>query len=319
MLPTIVETVAQALKLPYTAIALRQGETLTTVASYGLPQQESVVLPLVYQTEPIGQFMLAPRAPNEPFTPADRQLLEDIAHQAGIAAYAVRLTTDLQLSRERLVTAREEERRRLRRDLHDGLGPLLASQTLKLDAARNLFTQNPPAAERLLVELKAQTQTIIANIRRLVYDLRPPALDELGLVSALREQAAHYSEFNGLHVSMEAPEQLPPLPAAVEVAVYRIALEALTNVARHAHARTCCIRLTLTAPADADHKQANQRQNMLCLEILDDGVGLPKHYQGGVGMTSMRERAAELGGSCLVEPVMAGGTRILVRLPLPEE
>src|SRR6266702_8995934 len=183
MLPTIVETVAQALKLPYTAIALRQGETLTTVASYGLPQQESVVLPLVYQTEPIGQFMLAPRAPTEPFTPADRQLLEDIAHQAGIAAYAVRLTTDLQLSRERLVTAREEERRRLRRDLHDGLGPLLALQTLQLDAARSLLVRDPSAADALLVELKAQTQTIIANIRRLVYDLRPPALDELGLVS----------------------------------------------------------------------------------------------------------------------------------------
>jgi signal transduction histidine kinase len=319
MLPTIVETVAQALKLPYAAIALGQRETLMTVASYGLPQQESVVLPLVYQTEPIGQFILAPRAPSEPFTPADRRLLEDIAHQVGIAAYAVRLTTDLQRSRERLVTAREEERRRLRRDLHDGLGPLLASQTLKLDAARNLFTQNPPAAERLLVELKAQTQTIIADIRRLVYDLRPPALDELGLVSALREQAAHYSEFNGLQVSTEAPEQLPPLPAAVEVAAYRIALEALTNVARHAHARTCCIRLELTVPVDADRKQTNQRQDMLCLEILDDGVGLPKHYQRGVGMTSMRERAAELGGSCLVESAMIAGTRVLVRLPLPKE
>jgi len=321
VLPTIVETVAQALKLPYAAIALRQSETLTTVASYGLPQRESVVLPLVYQTEPIGQFILAPRAPNEPFTPADRRLLEDIAHQAGIAAYAVRLTTDLQRSRERLVTAREEERRRLRRDLHDGLGPLLASQTLKLDAARNLFTQNPPAAERLLIELKAQTQTIIADIRRLVYDLRPPALDELGLVSALREQAAHYREFNGLQVSTEAPEQLPPLPAAVEVAAYRIALEALTNVARHAQARTCCIRLSLapTAPVDAGHKQVDQRQDMLCLEILDDGVGLPRHYQSGVGMTSMRERAAELGGSCLVESAMVAGTRILVRLPLPKE
>jgi signal transduction histidine kinase len=169
--------------------------------------------------------------------------------------------------------------------------------------------------------LKAQTQTIIADIRRLVYDLRPPALDELGLVSALREQAAHYSEFNGLQVSTEAPEQLPPLPAAVEVVAYRIALEALTNVARHAHARTCCIRLSLapTAPAHAGHKQANQQQDMLCLEILDDGVGLPMHYQSGVGVNSMRERAAELGGSCLVESVMVAGTRILVRLPLPKE
>ena len=109
----LVETVAQALKLPYVAIALKQGETLTIAASHGPAQDEPLVLPLIYQTETIGQFILAPRAPRELFTAADRRLLEDIAHQAGVAVYAVRLTTDLQRSRERLVTAREEERRRL--------------------------------------------------------------------------------------------------------------------------------------------------------------------------------------------------------------
>ncbi len=152
VLPTIVETVAQALKLPYAAITLQQGEVLTIAASYGSLQDESVRLPLIYQTEQVGVLVLAPRAPGESFTPADRALLEDLARQAGIAAHAVRLTADLkrltvdlQRSREHLVTAREEERRRLRRDLHDGLGPQLASLTLKLETARNRLAHDPLA------------------------------------------------------------------------------------------------------------------------------------------------------------------------------
>lgn len=160
-------------------------------------------------------------------------VLDDLARQVGIAAHAVRLTADLQQSRERLVTAREEERRRLRRDLHDGLGPALASITLKLDAARNLLTRDPFAADALLVDLKKQTQGAVADIRRLVYELRPPSLDELGLVSALREQAEQYTD-DGLNITIDAPEPLPALAAAVEVATYRIVQEAMTNVVRHA-------------------------------------------------------------------------------------
>jgi signal transduction histidine kinase len=220
-------------------------------------------------------------------------------------AHAVRLTADLRRSRERLVAAREEERRRLRRDLHDGLGPQLASLTLKLDAARNLLAHDPAAADALLVELKDQTQTAIADIRRLVYDLRPPALDQLGLVPALREHALTRKALNGLQIAVEASEPWPALPAAVEVAAYRIVLEALTNVERHARARRCVVRLTL--------------DDALQLEIADDGVGLSPGYQAGVGLTSMRERAAELGGSCTIESASDGGTRVLARLPLVRE
>jgi signal transduction histidine kinase len=305
ILPTIVETVAQALKLPYAALALKHGETFITAAAYGRPQPEPLILPLVYQAETIGQLHLAPRAPGEAFTPADHRLLADLAHQAGIAAHAVQLTAALQRSRERLVATREEERRRLRRDLHDGLGPTLASMTLKLDAARNLLTQQPAAVDPLLVEVKAQLQATIVDIRRLVYDLRPPALDELGLVSALQEQARQYHHLNGVQVVIEAPPQLPTLPAAVEVAAYRIALEALTNVARHARARTCCVRLALT--------------EVLTIEVVDDGQGLPSQLQVGVGLASMRERAAELGGTCVVTTGATGGTHVLVRLPLAKE
>ena len=312
ILPTIVETVAQALKLPYAAIALKQGDELIPAASYGLSQDNPFILPLVYQTEPIGQLLLAPRAPGEAFTASDRRLLEDIAHQAGVAAQAVRLTTDLQRSRERLVSTREEERRRLRRDLHDGLGATLAALHLQAGAIRTLMRHDLAAADAEMLELQAEIRSTIADIRRLVYALRPPTLDELGLVGAIRQYAAQYdlpvtqSESNGcLRLTVEAPEHLPALPAAVEVAAYRIVQEALTNVARHAHARTCTVRLAIP--------------DAFQLEISDDGVGFPAQSYAGVGLLSMRERAAESGGSCLVESAPGNGTRILVHLPLPKE
>ena len=256
---------------------------------------------MLYQSEQVGELLLAPRARGESFTPADRRLLDDLARQVGIAAHAVRLTADLQQSRERLVTAREEERRRLRRDLHDGLGPALASITLKLDATRNLLTRDLPAADALLIDLKKQTQVAVADIRRLVYNLRPPSLDELGLIQALREQAEQYNQ-DRLRITIDAPDPLPPLPAAVEVATYRITQEAMTNVVRHAQAHTCTIRLTL--------------DNSLEVEVCDDGQGIPAGQRVGVGLTSIRERAAELGGTCQIEPRTGGGTRLHVRLPL---
>ncbi len=328
VLPTIVETVAQALKLPYVAIALlREQETFTgtvagtagaiaaaeaqemdIVTSYGAPTADPVRVPLVYQAETIGYLLLAARA-GETFGKADSRLLTDLARQAGVAVYAVRLTThlqhlteSLQLARERLVTTREEERRRLRRDLHDGLGPTLASLTFKVDAARNLLRQDSARTDTLLAGVREQAQEAITDIRRLVYDLRPPALDELGLLSALHEQATHY-QHQGLEVVFHTPSSLLPLPAAVEVAVYRIAQEALTNVARHAEAQHCLLRLRIDSEA-------------VHLDIEDDGKGIPAGHRIGVGLHAMHERVSELGGSCAIMRGASGGTLIQVRLPL---
>jgi signal transduction histidine kinase len=234
----------------------------------------------------------------------ERRLLDDLARQAGVAAHAVELHTELRRARERLVIAREEERRRLRRDLHDGLGPQLASQTLTLSAASKLLRTDPAAAEELLSEALSHAQTAVSDIRRLVYGLRPPALDDLGLVGALTDQAAQYSA-SGLRVSVTAPDPFPPLPAAVEVACYRIAQEALTNVARHAQARSASLTLTVDVPNQA-----------LILEVVDDGCGLPTQLHAGVGLASMRERAAELGGTCVVEAASNVGVRVYARLPL---
>jgi signal transduction histidine kinase len=322
VLPTIAETIAQALKLPYAAILLKEGEGFRSAAAYGSPAGEPEALPLVYQREEIGRLVISPRAPGEQFSPADRRLLEDLARQAEVAVHAVGLTADLQRSRERLVTTREEERRRLRRDLHDGLGSTLASFALRLDAARKLVRRRPEDAEEMLSRLEDQTQDTVGDVRRLVYGLRPPALDDLGLIAAIRQQvdghgfAAHEGFSRGsaigtggdglVHVSLEAPENLPPVPAAVEVAAYRVAQEALTNVARHAHARTCRVRLSVDRSGD-----------VLELEVRDDGAGMPEGRRAGVGLASMRERAEELGGTLSVEPGPDNGTRVLARLPLP--
>ena len=313
VLPGIAETVAQTLKLPYVALAIQRDDRLEVVASAGRPAgdpgteataRSAIGLPLVYQAEMIGQLLVAPRAPGEAFTPAEHRLLSDIALQAGAALHAVRLTADLQHSREQLVVAREEERRRLRRDLHDGLGPQLASLTLTIAAARELLRHDVSAADRLLGELANHAQTAIADIRRIVYDLRPPALDDLGLLLALREQAAGYQQA-GLQIMIDAPERLPALPAAVEVAAYRIVQEAITNVVRHAHAQRCVVRLRI--------------DDGLWVEIQDDGRGLPPGRRGGVGLTSIRERTTELGGTLTIESAAGQGTHIRVWLPLAGE
>jgi signal transduction histidine kinase len=311
MLPTVARTVAEALKLPYVAIEMGHDGPMETTAM-GKPVEDPVRLPLTYGGERVGEMILGPRAGGT-FTPADAALLEDLAHQTAIAVHAVtlhreavRLSADLQRSRELLVTAREEERRRLRRDLHDGLGPRLAAQSLKVGSARILYDRDPKTADTLLSELESDIEATLAEIRRLVYDLRPPALDELGLVGAIRDAAERHTSqaADGLHISVHAPDKLPPLSAAVEVASYRIVQEALANVTHHAGATNCVVRLTV---ADG-----------LRIEVSDDGIGIPEDHRSGVGLHSMRERAEELGGTCVVGRSASGGTRVLARLPLPD-
>jgi signal transduction histidine kinase len=306
VLPVIVETVAQALKLPYVAISLRQEDGFRLSASHGAAVGQPLRIPLIYQSEQIGELLCAPRGRGETFTPADRQVLGGLARQVGIAAHAVRLTADLQRSRERLVTAREEERRRLRRDLHDGLGPTLAGLSLKVGAVRNLLLPGQETAETLLNELSAEIEGSVADIRRIVYDLRPPSLDELGLVGAIRARAAQYTTPPGtLNVLVEVPHVLPALPAAIEVAVYRIVQEALNNVVHHAQAETCRILLSVSRE--------------VCLEVIDDGRGFPENPQMGVGLLAMRERAVELGGTCVIGAAQPSGIRVHARLPLTKE
>ena len=231
-----------------------------------------------------------------------RQVLRLVAPPLAQALHAARLGEELRDSRRRVVAALEEERRRVRRDLHDGLGPRLSGVAFTSDAARNLVRSDPTAAEEMLAQLRADTTIAIEEIRRMVYAMRPPALDELGLVPALRQQAVGLRNRAGdpVAVQVTAPEEFPDLPAAVEVAAYRIVTEALTNVARHSTSASASVRLD--PAADGLH-----------LEVTDLGGSDP--WRPGVGLSSMRERAAELGGTLEAGPGPAGG-RVSALLPL---
>lgn len=304
VLPSIVDEVSRGLRVPYCAIELDEGDGAMLAAEHGNPRGgELVRLPLEHRGETIGQLVVDTRSPTERLADADLRLLADFARQAGVAVHAIRLTRDLRRSRERLVAAREEERRRLRRDLHDGLGPSLAGIALEIEAALSLLERDAASARELLGAVKEETQQAIADIRRIAYDLRPPALDDLGLVAAIREQAGRLGSGRangGVEVFVETVE-LPALPAAVEVAAYRIALEALTNVTRHSRASRCLVRLTLNGGLE--------------LEIADDGCGLSGAR--GLGLVSMRERAEELGGELFVGPPPEGaGTLVRATLPV---
>jgi signal transduction histidine kinase len=299
---TIVDGVSAALRLGYCAVSLRRDDTLEVAAEQGIRGREpEFVLPLSYQGDEIGQLIAEP-APRSVLSATDRQLLDDLARQAGAAVHSVRVMSDLQRSRERLIAAREEERLRLRRDLHDGLGPTLAALVFKIGLIRDSVRDDPARSDRLLQELGGETKNAIADIRSLVYALRPPALDELGLVGALREQAALLGESTGLEIAVASPH-LPELPPAVEVAAYRIVTEALTNVARHAQASRCDVELDL--------------RDGLEIDVYDDGIGFAESARPGVGLRSMRERADELGGSFTAGKCAPHGTRIQVRLPVP--
>lgn len=300
ILPSIVETVGQALKIPYVAIEGNQGQLTSVITEFGIRRRELERFQLIYQSDTVGQLVIAHRSPQEQFREAEYRLLRNIARQTGAAVHAAKLTADLRRSRQQLVNAREEERRRLRRDLHDGLGPTLASLTLKIDNARNELTRNPQIADRLLLETKALIQETLKDIRRLVYELRPPALDDLGLLKAIQafiDQQRLYT----LQVEVKTDPDLPELPAAVELAAYRIALEAITNVIRHSQATKALISLF-------------QQREDLIIEIHDNGRGLPEPLPAGVGIASMRERAEELGGYLVINS-QGSGTNLRANLP----
>ncbi|MDX2140563.1 MAG: sensor histidine kinase [Chloroflexota bacterium] len=213
----------------------------------------------------------------------------------------VLLNQELQVSRQKIVTTREEERRRLRRDLHDGLGPTLAAQMFRIGAAQSLLQKNPEKTAAILDELQTGIENTLTSIRQLVYELRPPMLDQLGLSGAISDFVTQVDRDGKIKLTL--PEQLPPLNAALEVAAFRIMQTGLDNVIKHAQATSCDARMTVTK----DH---------LHIEIVDNGIGIAEKYRAGVGLTSMRERTDELGGSFAIVPVQPHGTRLSVSFPL---
>lgn len=332
VLPTVVETLARTLRLSYAAIELTNPDVAARLAADGLAPARSeataaggpmraeigrrtsmaVTVPLTHNGQELGRLVLDAGPGREPFGEADRALLETLAHQVEVTAYNILLNQRLRRSLERTVLVREEERRRIRGDIHDGLGPALAAIGMRLDVARARLAGDPEGARRLLDELADAHQQVIADVRRLVEGLRPPALDQVGLVLAIEQHARNLPRHR---VEFVVEGRVGPLPAAVETAAYRICLEAMTNVLRHAEATRCTIRFDQTAGA-------------LLVDVADDGVGLPIDRRIGVGLQSIRDRAAELGGTVTItsastsappsDPAYEGRSTVVhARLPLP--
>jgi signal transduction histidine kinase len=300
-----VETVAQALKLPYAAIAYTRAGESVLAAAYGVPLTALTCFPLTYAGETIGEFLAGQRTESEAFSRADLRLLGDLARQVSVTTHSALLAVELQAARLRIVEAREETRRRLGNDLHDGVGHQLAGLARKTEQAADQVAEDPQAAIRTLDEINRQINATSAQVRALAHQLHPPELEVLGLVGALRERT---QAFPGLAIRFDAPGSLPALPAAVETAAYYIALAALTNIEKHAAACTCLIRLSGSGPA-ALHLPT------LTMEITDDGKGLASQTPEGLGLLSMQGRAVEVGGTCQVIPNPSGGTTVRVCLP----
>ena len=304
VLPQIARTVAEALRLPYVEVHLESGPGTLTASAGRAGSGDAVELTLISQGEEVGRMLLETRGPGEALSPSDRRLLDNLARQVAVAARGVALAGDLRRSRERVVSTAQEERRRMHRDLHDGLGPTLAAIALGLDRARRQVGADETEMKQTLIEIRGQTLEAIDSVRQLSYDLRPAALDQFGLVGALREQTERLNsgEPGSTRFQFDSPDSVESLSAAVEVAVYRIASEAITNVVRHANAERCHVRLTVNGALE--------------LEVRDDGRGLPEPYRAGVGLASMRDRAAEVGGYFEVARGVPHGTLVLASFPL---
>ena len=305
-LRSLADELSDVLKLPFVAIVsadsslsqIHVGDVVTAIES----------VPIFNQGDRIGTLEVGHRHASESFNDDEKAVFEDVARRAGALLHAVMLLKDLQRSREHIIAAREEERRRLRHDIHDGLGPELAGMALQLEGLAGRLNNEPELANRV-EKLRDQLRHTVSEVRRVVDGLRPPALDEHGLVEALRRHVQVFAIATagagaelGL-VSVNAPDDLPKLSAAVEVAAFRIATEAVTNVVRHSGATECEVNI-------------DAQSGWLKLEVVDNGRGLEQSREGGVGLTSMQDRAVELGGTFEIDLATQGGTIIRARLPL---
>ncbi|GGO79194.1 sensor histidine kinase [Nonomuraea cavernae] len=255
------------------------------------------VFPLRHHGQVVGRLEVARDGAS---TPAERdaELLSLLADQASPALAALRLAEDARAARERLVLAREEERRRLRREIHDGLGPQLAAVRLRLGVAQAC---GPPAADAHLREAVEVLGEALAEVRRITAGLTPAALVDRGLLDATRI-LAHRLTTDAVRVTVTDPATpLPVLPPAVETAAYRITAEAVTNSVRHAGARG--VEVTFTACPGA-----------LVVTVIDDGTGFGADTVPGTGLSSIAERAEEIGGAATIDTA-PGGTTVTATLP----
>jgi signal transduction histidine kinase len=310
LLAATAELIAAYAGVPFAAIEVEHARLGSRTATWGVATGNPFTVPLTYQGVAAGCLRVTGGAPGRPVGRRERRVLVELSPHLGAVLHTTRLLGAARQGADRVLYARERERRRLRQELHDSLGPILAGISLGLHAAQRVMRRDPHRAEQLVGHLEGELQSAMAEVRRLFETLRPAVLDQVGLAAAVREQ------IEVLGTRMRTDEESPrdvsfsfvhdgdfaALPAVVEVAAYRIVCEALTNVVRHSRASRCSVSL--------------RRSDVLRLEIVDDGIGIGISARRGVGLGSMRERADELGGVLVVDSVPAGGTRVTATLPI---
>ena len=281
-----------ALRLPW--MALRDQASGSELACSGTPDGTPVVqIALTYRGAEVGSLAVALRRGDRVLHDADRRTLELIATPLAVALHATALSEQVRKARTATAEAAAAERARLQRELHDGVGPALTAVAFQADAAYNLIRSDPEEATRLLADVRSDLRGASDDVRRVVYGLRPIELDEVGLVGALRERLcdAHASPAGGVAVELVVPDEVPRLSPAVELAAYRIAMEAMTNMLRHADADACVVRITA--------------RDYLEITVHNDG-GPPESWTPGIGLKSIVDRAEECGGTATVGPTDEG-------------
>ncbi|HET8928607.1 MAG TPA: sensor histidine kinase [Microbacterium sp.] len=298
--------IRESLRLPWVAVYDETGEL---VASSGeRPHWASFMAEweLSHLGQSCGCLALCRRSPREGFTSADERLIGAFLSPIAATLASRRFVDDLRDSRERLVLAQEEERHRLRRDIHDGLGPMLAAVAMHADVAMLQLDRAPDALPGTLSRLRSTATDAMADVRRIIEDLRPAPLTELGLLGALDEFCRRRSSPEGAIVTLAADPELPPAAPGVEVAVYRVATEAVTNALRHGDPTE--VRVDLTS-----------HQGWLDVVVTDDGHGWDVDAASdGVGLPAMRERSIEIGGRLTIES-SSTGTTVHASFPVTEE
>jgi signal transduction histidine kinase len=295
LLPAVLATVTRAVRAPGAVVEGTDGRLL---AVCGVPAGGDD-LPLLVGGAEVGVLRVSRRTPNEPYGDQDRLLLAALAQQVAVVVRAQELAEALEAERDRVLTATVAERSRLRRDLHDGLGPSLSGLGLGLEAVQSSLSHGDAHTATLLLErLHAETGTAVTEVRRILDDLRPSALDDVGLISALRRQAEAAS--SEVPVALELGD-VTGLSSELETVVYRIVQEALTNAVRHAGAERITLRLDASG-------------GRIALEVADDGAGFAGPRAGGLGLGSMRHRANAVGGTLTIT---SGSTGTTVRADLP--
>lgn len=299
--PAMLQAVATAAGATFAQVIDQYGNRLAVV---GRPVGPTLELPLRHAGEHLGVVQIGPRRGEVWVDDKDARLVAALAPHLAVVVRSRRLTDELARERNRVTAATLAERDRLRRDLHDGLGPSLSGIALGLQAARRAVSRDPAMLPELIDRTRVEAQGAVYEIRRVIDGLRPAALDREGLVGAVRETATALGigtpEGPDLALRILA---LPLLPPPIEEAAFRILAESLTNVARHASATRCTICV-------------QQRDGELRLEVVDDGAGVEPHAPAGHGVGSMRRRASDLGGRVIIKPVLPHGTAVSAMLPM---